>query len=199
MRKLNVYEFITLDGVIQGPGGLEEDTSGGFTHGGWTASYGDEELNKYLGPELAKPFDLLLGRKTFKIFESYWPLHADMWPGSMTATKYVGSNTVNSSTWQPSVFLNGDLAAKVSALKQHPGPDLQTWGSANMLQTLLKADLVDTLFLMIYPLTLGYGKRLFGEGTIPAAFTLKESHATPKGVIIAIYERDGAVVTGTVA
>jgi dihydrofolate reductase len=142
------------------------------------------------------PFDLLLGRKTFDIWASYWPQHADIWPGVNTATKHVASNTMTSSEWQPSVFLGGDIAEKVRKLKQQ-GPDLHVWGSGSLLQTLIKHDLVDTFWLMIYPLTLGSGKRLFADGTIPAAFKVTESQVSPSGVIIVNYERAGAVKTGS--
>ena len=143
------------------------------------------------------PFDLLLGRKTFEIWAPFWPQHADMWPGVNTATKYVASNTMTSHEWQPSVFLSGDIAEKVSKLKQQPGPDLHVYGSANLVQTLMKHDLVDEFWLKIYPLTLGSGKRLFADGTIPAAFKVTESTVSPSGIIIVNYERAGAVTTGT--
>ena len=143
------------------------------------------------------PFDLLLGRKTFEIWASYWPHHADAWPGVNPATKYVASNTMTSHEWQPSVFINGDVAEEVARIKQQPGPDLNAWGSANLLQTLIKHDLVDAFWLMIYPITLGGGKRLFADGTIPAAFKVTESTVTPKGVIVVNYERAGAITTGS--
>ena len=141
------------------------------------------------------PFDLLLGRKTFEIWEPYWPQHADAWPNVNTATKYVASNTRTSSQWQPSVFLNGDGANKVARIKQQQGPDLHVWGSGDLLQTLMKHDLVDVFWLMIYPVTLGSGKRLFADGAIPAAFKVTESTTTSKGVIVVSYERDGAITT----
>jgi dihydrofolate reductase len=197
MRKVIALEFITLDGVIQAGGGPEEDTSGGFTYGGWQVPYSDEVLDTVMIKQLSLPFDLLLGRKTFEIWAPYWPHHADAWPGVMTATKYVASNTMTSHVWQPSVFLGGDIAEKVSKLKQQPGPDLHVYGSANLLQTLMKHDLVDEFWLKIYPLTLGSGKRLFVEGTIPAAFKVTEGKVTPKGIIIVNYERAGAVTTGS--
>ena len=139
------------------------------------------------------PFDLLLGRKTFEIWAPYWPQHADVWPGANAATKYVASNTMTSGEWQPSVFLNGDIAEKVAKIKQQPGPDLNVWGSGNLIQTLIKHDLVDAFWLMIYPLTLGVGKRLFADGTIPMAFKVTESKVTPNGVIVVNYERTGAI------
>ena len=197
MRKVIVLEHISLDGVIQAPGGPGEDTSGGFAYGGWIAPYSDEVLGTALRKQMNMPFDLLLGRKTFDIWEPFWPQHADEWPGVNTATKYVASNTRTSSKWQPSVFLNGDIAEKVAKLKQQPGPDLNVWGSGNLLQTLMKHDLVDVFWLMIYPVTLGGGKRLFADGTIPAAFKVMESTVGSNGVIVANYERAGAITTGS--
>ena len=194
MRKIIVLEHISLDGVIQAPGGPEEDTSGGFAHGGWIAPYSDPVLGTALRRQMNLPFDLLLGRKTFDIWEAYWPKHADAWPGARTATKYVASNTRTSSEWQPSVFLNGDIAEKVANIKQGQEPNLHVWGSSNLLQTLIKHDLVDVFWLMIYPVTLGVGKRLFADGTLAAAFRLTESHVGPSGIIVVNYERAGAVV-----
>ncbi len=196
MRKVIALEFITLDGVIQAPGGPEEDTGGGFTYGGWQAPYSDDVLGAVINKQMNLPFDLLLGRKTFEIWASYWPQHAGIWPGVNPATKYVASNTMTSHEWQPSVFLGGDIAEKVSKLKQQPGPDLHVYGSANLLQTLLKHDLVDAFWLKIYPLTLGGGKRLFADGTIPAAFKVTEGNVSPNGILMVNYERAGAVSTG---
>ena len=195
MRKIIVLEHISLDGVIQGPGGPEEDTSGGFPYGGWIGSYADEIVGTALRKKMNSPFDLLVGRTTFEIWEPYWPQHADAWPGVNTATKYIVSNTRTSSQWQPSVFLNGDIADKVAKIKGQPGPDLNVWGSGNLLQTLIKHDLVDTFWLMIYPITLGSGKRLFADGTIPAAFKVTESIVGSNGVIVVNYERAGAIPT----
>ena len=196
MGKVIVLEHISLDGVIQAPGGPDEDTSGGFVYGGWIASYSDPILGTALRRQMNLPFNLLLGRKTFEIWAPYWPHHGDSWPGVNAATKYVASNTMTTSEWQPSVFLNGDIAEKVAKIKQQPGPDLHVWGSGNLLQTLIKHDLVDVFWLMIYPLTLGGGKRLFADGTIPAAFKVTESVVTPSGVIVANYERAGAITAG---
>jgi dihydrofolate reductase len=193
MRKIVVLEHITLDGVIQAPGGKEEDVSGGFAHGGWISSYSDVILGKALKEQMNKSFDLLLGRKTFEIWEPYWPHHADAWANVNTATKYIASNTRTSSAWQPSVFLSGDIANEVGKLKQQQGPELHVWGSGNLLQTLIKYDLVDVFWLMIYPITLGTGKRLFADGTIPAAFKVTESVVTPNGVIVVNYERAGTL------
>jgi len=197
MRKVIVLEHVSLDGVIQAPGGPNEDTSGDFAYGGWIAPYSDEILGTLLRRQMNLPFDLLLGRTTFEIWEPYWPQHADAWPGVNTATKYIASNTRTSSKWQPSVFLNGELAEKVTEIKQQPGPDLHVWGSGDLLQTLIRHDLVDAFWLMIYPLTLGAGKHLFAAGTLPAAFKLTESKVTPKGVMVVNYERAGAITTGS--
>jgi dihydrofolate reductase len=197
MRKIVVLEHISLDGVIQAPGGPEEDTSGGFAYGGWVGPYSDEVLGTLLSKQMNRPFDLLLGRKTFDIWEPYWPQHADVWPGVNTATKYVASNTRTSSKWRPSVFLDGDIAEKVGEIKQQEGPDLHVWGSGDLIQTLIKHDLVDVFWLMLYPVTLGGGKRLFAGGTIPAAFKVTESEVTPNGVVVMNYERAGEVTTGS--
>jgi dihydrofolate reductase len=197
MRRVIVLEHISLDGVIQAPGGPDEDTVGGFAYGGWIAPYSDPILGTALRSQMNKPFDLLLGRKTYDIWAPYWPQHADIWPGVNAATKYVASNTMTSGEWQPSVFLNGDVAEKVAGLKRQPGPDLHVWGSGNLIQTLIKHDLVDAFWLMIYPITLGIGKRLFADGTIPVAYTVTESKVTSKGVIVVNYERAGAITTGS--
>jgi dihydrofolate reductase len=195
MRKIIVLSMITLDGVMQAPGGPGEDTSGGFKYGGWTAPYGDEVGGKVM-KKLMKPADLLLGRKTFEIWENYWPGHAEFWPGINDVTKYVLSTTMKKSDWKASVFLNS--LADIKELKNSNGSDIQVWGSGKLIQLLLKNDLVDELWLMIHPLTLGEGKKLFDGGPIPAAFTLTESTITPSGVIIANYKRAGEVKTGTV-
>ena len=199
MRKIIVLEHISLDGVIQGPGGPEEDRSDGFSYGGWAAPYHDQDkaIEAALNKMLNMPLDLLLGRKTFDTWAAFWPQHGDIWPGANTATKYVASNTRTSSDWQPSVFLNGDVAEKVARIKQQEGPDLHVWGSSDLLQTLIKHDLIDTFWLMIYPVTLGGGKRLFAEGTIPAAFKVTESIVGSSGVILVNYERAGALQTGS--
>ena len=195
MRKIIVISMITLDGVMQAPGGPEEDTSGGFKYGGWTAPYGDEVSGKVL-EKLLRPVDYLLGRKTFKIWENYWPAHADFWPGINDGTKYVLSKTVKKSDWKNSVFLKS--LADIKKVKNSKGSDIQVWGSSELIQLLLKNDLVDELWLMIHPLTLGKGKKLFDNGAIPASFTLADSVVTPSGVIIGHYKRAGEVKTGTV-
>lgn len=195
MRKITVLSMITLDGVMQAPGGPQEDTSGDFKYGGWTVSYGDELFGKIMQEEL-KQADYILGRKTYDIFSSYWPHHNDFWPGINEGTKYVLSQTLDKSDWKNTVFLKNVEAIK--KLKNSDGADIQVWGSSQLIQLLLKHDLVDELRLKIYPLTLGKGKKLFENGTMPAAFTLTESQVTSKGVIIANYKRAGEVTTGDV-
>lgn len=195
MRKIIVSSMITLDGVMQAPGGPDEDTSGGFKYGGWTASYGDEDFGKALEKQM-RPADLLLGRKTFEIFAGYWPEHESDWPGINEATKYVVSNSMEKSDWKNSIILKSLLDIK--KLKNSEGHDIQVWGSGKLIQTLLENDLVDELWLKIFPVTLGEGKKLFDNGSIPAAFTLIENTITTRGVIIANYKRAGKVETGTV-
>lgn len=187
--------MISLDGVMQAPGGPKEDTSGRFQYGGWTAPYGDEAYAAAVKKEL-QPADYLLGRKTFKIWENYWPKHADFWPGINEGTKYVLSKTVKKSDWKNSVFLKG--LADIKKLRNSNGSDIQVWGSSELIQLLLKNDLVDELCLKIHPLILGKGKKLFANGAVPAAFTLTESSVTSKGVILANYKRAGKVKTGNV-
>jgi dihydrofolate reductase len=196
MRKIIVLSFITLDGVMQGPGGPTEDTSGNFTHGGWTVPFFDDFLGNIMTDQMSRPFDLLLGRKTFEIFASYWPNQGEQDPINK-ATKYVVSNTLNEHEWSQSVFIKGDLGEEINKLKQQEGPEIQVHGSSNLIQTLLKHDLVDEFWLKIFPVTLGKGKRLFGEGTMPASFTLVESISSPSGVIIASFQRAGEVRTGS--
>jgi dihydrofolate reductase len=207
MRKIIVLSMITLDGVMQAPGGPKEDTSGGFKYGGWVAPYSDEVYGKVVQKEL-KPADYLLGRKTFEIWADYWPEHGDFWPGINEGTKYVFSKNMKKSDplvsgWKNSVVIKN--LADIKKLKNLPssrqgskGSDIQVWGSGGLVQLLLKNDLVDELRLKIHPLTLGKGKKLFDNGTIPAAFTLTESIVTPGGVIIAYYKRAGKVKTGTI-
>jgi dihydrofolate reductase len=195
MRNIIVTTFITLDGVMQAPGGPDEDTSAVFKYGGWSAPYGDE-VDVYVMQKQMQPADYLLGRKTFEIFASYWPKHVDIWPGINDGTKYVMSKTMKNSDWKNTVFL--ESLADIKNLKNSQGSDIQVWGSSKLIQLLLENDLVDELWLKIYPLTLGEGKKLFDNGTIPAAFTLMESFATSSGVIIANYKRAGKVKTGTI-
>ncbi len=195
MRKITVISMISLDGVMQAPGGPGEDKSGGFKYGGWVAPYQDEAGGKVF-QRLMKPSDILLGRKTYEIFASYWPEHADSWPGINDVTKYALSKTMKKSGWQNTVFLRS--VADIRKIKNAKGGDIKVWGSSKLIQLLLKHDLVDELWLIVYPLTLGKGKKLFDNGPIPAAFTLIESTVTPGGVIIANYRRAGKVKTGTV-
>jgi dihydrofolate reductase len=200
MRKIIVLSMITLDGVMQAPGGPKEDTSGGFKYGGWTEPYGDEAYGKAVQEEL-KPADYLLGKKTFEIWAGYWPEHGDFWPGINEGTKYVFSKSMKKSDplvsgWKNSIVIKN--VADIKKLKNSKGSDFQVWGSSELIQLLLKNDLVDELRLKIHPLTLGKGKKLFNNGTIPAAFTLTESSVTTTGVIIACYKRAGKVKTGTV-
>jgi dihydrofolate reductase len=197
MRKIIVLSFITLDGVMQGPGGPTEDTSGNFTLGGWTVPYFDEFLGNVMAEQMGHPFDLLLGRRTFEIFASYWPQHHEEGAGINNATKYVASNTLTSHAWSKSVFLSGDVANEIKKLKEQDGSELQVHGSANFIQTLLEHDLVDEFWLKIFPVTLGTGKRLFANGTIPVSFTLVDSKTSPSGVIVATLQRAGEVKTGS--
>jgi dihydrofolate reductase len=197
MKNIIVLSFITLDGVMQAPGGPQEDTSGNFTYGGWTVPYFDDFLGETMGEQMSKPFDLLLGRKTFEIFASYWP-HQEHGNNPINlATKYVASNTMKNHEWSNTVFLNNDVVGEIEKLKRQEGPDLQVHGSATFIQTLLAHDLVDEFWLKIFPVTLGKGKRLFDQGTIPASFTLLESKTSPSGVIIASFQRAGEVKTGS--
>jgi dihydrofolate reductase len=197
MRKIIVLTFVTLDGVMQGPGGPTEDTSGNFTYGGWTVPYFDELLGQVMSEQLSQPFDLLLGRKTFEIFASYWPQHPEEGAEINRATKYVASNTLTSHEWQKSVFLNGDVPGEIQELKGQEGADLQVHGSGELIQTLMKHDLVDEFWLKIFPVALGMGKRLFAQGTIPAAYSLVESKTSPSGVIVATFKRAGELKTGS--
>ena len=195
MRKIIVLSFITLDGVMQAPGGPEEDMSNNFKFAGWSAPYGDEVLVKVMEKQM-KSADLLLGRKTFDIFEKYWPRHEEYWPSINDVKKYVLSTTRNKSNWKNTVFI--ESLADIKKLKNNEGSDIQVWGSGKLIQLLLENDLVDELCLKIYPLTLGGGKKLFDKGTMPASFTLAANSITPSGVIIANYGRAGKVKTGTV-
>ena len=198
MRKLIVLSFITLDGVMQAPGGPEEDPSGSFKYGGWMVPYSDDFSGKIMRKQMSRPFNLLLGRKTYDIWAAYWPQHESNWPGVNSTTKYVASkNKSLKLKWNNSLLLTGNVAKEVQKLKKQNGSELQVYGSGNLIQTLLKHDLVDEFWLKIFPLTLGAGKRLFTEGPIPAAFTLTGSKVSPKGVIFANYKRAGEVKTGS--
>lgn len=200
MRKIVVLSFISLDGVMQAPGGPEEDTSGGFKYGGWTVPYWNDFSGKIMGEQMGMPFDLLLGRKTYDIWKAYWPKQDPS--GAIAApfnkaTKYVVSHHQPELSWENSVLIDGDVVAKLKGLKRQDGPMLQVQGSGNLIQTLLKNDLVDELWLKIFPVTLGKGKRLFAEGSVPAGFELTESKTSPAGVIFANYKRAGEVKTGS--
>ena len=212
MRKLVTAAFVSLDGVMQAPGGPEEDASGGFRYGGWITPYSDPAFAKGTAENFGRPFDLVLGRRTYDIWAGFWP-NVDIDPSSNElaaavaeiaisfnkATKYVASRSRSDFTWQNSQWLGSDAAAAVRELKREEGPELLTQGSGDLVQTLLAADLVDELRLLIYPVTLGTGKRLFGTGTRPAAFRLTRSVASSSGVIVATYERAGDVQTGSFA
>jgi len=198
MRKIIVLTFVTLDGVMQAPGGPKEDTDGGFKYGGWVVPYFDERLGAIMHEQMTKPLDLLLGRRTYEIFASYWPTHENEWPGINSVTKYVVSDIRTDSLWINTVFFKDNVVEEIQRLKQQNGPDLQVHGSSQLLQTLFKHDLVDEVWLKIFPITLGTGKRLFGEDIIPASFKLMKSEATPVGVIVAGYKRAGDVKTGSV-
>lgn len=200
MRKIIVLTFISLDGVMQAPGGPEEDTSGGFRFGGWTVRYFDEFLAGEMTTQMGRPFDLLLGRKTYDIFASYWPKANPEDPGAVAlnnATKYVVSKTLVNPSWEKTKVISGDIVSEIRRIRRTDGPDLQVHGSSNLIQTLFKNDMVDEFWLKIFPVTLGSGKRLFGDGTIPAAFTLQKCAHSPSGVIIASYLRDGDIRTGS--
>lgn len=197
MRKIIVLTFTSLDGVMQAPGGPDEDTNSNFKYGGWTFPFFDETVGKVMDEQMGHSFDLLLGRKTFEIFAAYWPQHDDDGAGINKATKYVVSNTLKTHEWNKSIFISGDVVNEIKKLKQQDGPELQVHGSANLIQTLLAHDLVDEFWLKIFPVTLGPGKRLFDKGTIPASFELIESQSSPSGVIIANLKRAGEVKTGS--
>jgi dihydrofolate reductase len=195
MRKIIVITMITLDGVMQSPGAPEEDTEGGFKYGGWTAPYSDDNGSEFFKKNM-QPAEYLLGRKTFDIFAGYWPEHTNVWPGINDGMKYVLSNTLEKSDWKNTTFLKS--VDDIKKVKSSDGSELHVWGSGKLIQLLMKNDLVDEFRLVIYPLTLGQGQKLFAEGTIPASFKLTESTVTPSGVIMANYIRAGEVKTGTV-
>jgi len=199
MRKIIVLSFMSLDGVMQAPGGPDEDRTGGFEYGGWTVPYFDDVLGQVMAEQMNRPFDQLLGRKTYEIFAAYWPHHKAEWPGSDKATKYVATRTLEKTDWDPTVLIKGDVAGEIRKLKEQDRPELQVHGSGDLIQTLLKHDLVDELWLKTFPVTLGPGKRLFAAGAGPAGFKLLDSRISPAGVVIANYGRAGDVKTGTFA
>lgn len=201
MRKIKVTTFMSLDGVMQAPGGPEEDIESGFEHGGWMVNYWDDVLAEVMGEFMGRPFDLLLGRKTYEIFASHWP-HASEEEGAgplNAATKYVVSTTLNSLDWGPSVLINTDVPEQIQRIKQEDGPELQVHGSSQLLQTLIAHDLVDEYHLLVFPVVLGNGKRLFGDGAVPAGLRLVDTKTSTKGVIIARYERAGDIQYGSFA
>src|SRR5918999_2737399 len=201
MRKLVVNTFVSLDGVMQAPGGPEEDPSGGFEHGVWSVNYWDDSMGARMSRAFETQFDLLLGRKTYEIFAAHWP-HVRDQPGAAelnSARKYVASRTLDSVEWENSTLLEGDVAEAVARIKEEDGPEIQVHGSSDLIQTLLKADLVEELRLMIFPLVLGTGKRLFGDGAVPAGLKLAESTTSTTGVLIARYERAKLLEPGSFA
>ena len=200
MRKLKVTTFVTLDGVMQAPGGPDEDRSGGFTHGGWSVGYWDDQMGKVMGEFMGRPFELLLGRKTYEIFAAYWPHSTD--PGAdalNSARKHVASRTLRSVDWNNSTLIKGDVATYVSELKKQSGPEIQVHGSGDLLQTLLKNDLVDELHVWTFPVVLGSGKRLFADGAVPAGLKVDAVTTSTTGVVLATYERAGAIKYGSFA
>ena len=201
MRPLVVNTFVTLDGVMQAPGGPEEDQDGGFDHGGWSVGYWDDAMSEWMGQVMGKPFDLLLGRKTYEIFAAYWPNNPDV-PGAEqlnSARKYVASRTLDTVGWANSTLLEGDVPEAVATLKEADGPEIQVHGSSDLLQTLLEHDLIDELSVLIFPAVLGTGKRLFGDGAVPAGLTLTESATASTGVVMARYKREGEIRYGSFA
>lgn len=198
MRKLIVLTFLSLDGVMQAPGGPEEDTSGGFKFGGWTVPYFDEAGGRVMAEQMGHPFDMLLGRKTYDIFAGYWPHQHDETGAAINrATKYVVSHRPVNTDWKTTVHVGGDVPTEIRKLKEGDGPELQVHGSANLIQTLLENDLIDELWLKTFPVVLGAGKKLFAEGTVPAAFSVDKTSVTPSGIVVANYRRAGEVQTGS--
>ena len=201
MRKLIVSTFLTLDGVMQAPGGPQEDDSGGFAHGGWSVNYWDEQMGVVMTEAMSPPFDLVLGRKTYDIFAAYWP-HAPEEAGSKPlndATKHVASRSRPTLEWAKSVLIEGDAAEGVAALKKQGGRELQVHGSGNLIQTLLRHSLVDLYRLWVFPLVIGSGKRLFAEGTVPSGLKLVDQKVSTTGVVMGTYEPAGEIVTGSFA
>jgi dihydrofolate reductase len=201
MRKLIVSTFLTLDGVMQAPGGPGEDEEGGFPYGGWSVTYWDDQMGEVMGEAMSVPFDLLLGRKTYDIFAAYWPTAPDEAGGKPLndATKYVVSRSRPTLTWEKSVLIEGDAAEGVSALKTEDGPELQVHGSGNLIQTLMRHNLVDEFRLWVFPVVIGSGKRLFSDGAVPSALKLVDSKVSTTGVVIGTYEPGGEIVTGSFA
>jgi dihydrofolate reductase len=202
MRKLIVQTFLTLDGVMQAPGGPGEDDDGGFAHGGWSVNYWDDQMGQVMGEATSRPFAMVLGRRTYDIMAAYWPTAPEEAGGEVfnDATKYVASRSrPNLEAWSNSVLVEGDAADGLAALKQEDGPELQVHGSANLIQTLLAHNLVDQYRLWVFPLVLGSGKRLFADGTVPSGLRLADSTVSTTGVMMCTYEPAGEVVPGTFA
>ncbi len=200
MRKLKVTTFLTLDGVMQAPGGPEEDGAGGFAHGGWSFGYWDDMVDEEMTDFMGMPFDLLLGRRTYEIFNAFWPKSTD--PGAEvlnSARKHVASRTLKSVDWNNSMLIKGDVAKYVADLKNSTGPEIQVHGSGDLIQTLLKHDLIDEFHLMTFPVVLGSGKRLFANGAMPAGLKVKDVKTSGTGVVIATYERAGEIKYGSFA
>lgn len=201
MRKLIVSTFLTLDGVMQAPGGPEEDEAGGFAHGGWSVNYWDEQVDQFMDETMSVPFAFVLGRKTYDVFAAYWP-HAPEEAGAKPmndATKYVASRDRPTLEWSNSVLIEGDAAEGVAALKEEDGPELQVHGSANLIQTLLRHNLIDRYRLLVFPVVIGSGKRLFSDGTVPSGLRLVDSEVSTTGVVMATYEPAGEIVPGSFA
>jgi dihydrofolate reductase len=201
MRNLIVQSFVSLDGVVQAPGGPGEDDSGGFAHGGWSVNYWDEQMGQVMDQATSKPFAMVLGRRTYDIMAAYWP-HAPEEAGAKVfneATKYVASRSRRGLEWSNSVLIEGDAAEGIAALKQEDGPELQVHGSGNLIQTLLGHNLVDQYRLWVFPLVIGSGKRLFADGTIPSGLRLVDHKVSTTGVVMGTYEPAGEIVTGSFA
>jgi dihydrofolate reductase len=199
MRELIVNTFLTLDGVMQAPGGPDEDRDGGFEHGGWSVTYWDDAMGQAMGEQVSKPFAMVLGRKTYDIMAAHWP-HASEEEGAPVfnnATKYVASRGNPTLAWNNSVLIQGDAAEGVAALKQEDGPELQVSGSANLIQTLLAHNLIDRFFIWTFPVVVGSGKKLFGDGTLPSGLRMVDHKVSSTGVIMATYEPAGPIPIGS--
>jgi dihydrofolate reductase len=201
MRKLSVNTFLTLDGVMQAPGGPEEDPTGGFAHGGWSANYWDDEMFQIMAEAMSTPFDLVLGRRTYEIFAAHWPYATDdpLAKPLNDAAKYVASRTLRSLDWSNSVLIEGDVGEGIAALKQQEGPPLYVHGSSNLIQTLLRHNLIDEYTLWTFPVVVGPGKRLFADGSLPAGLKLVDSKVSATGVVVSTYVPAGELVIGSFA
>src|SRR5438093_1649999 len=200
MRKLSVNTFLTIDGVMQAPGGPDEDRSGGFTHGGWSAGYWDDKMGEIMTEYMGRPFEMLLGRKTYEIFAAYWPDSTESGAEELNrARKHVASRTLKRVDWNNSTLIKGDVAKYVADLKKESGPEIQVHGSGDLIQTLLKNELIDEFQLWTFPVVLGTGKRLFASGAVPAGLQVVEVKTSGTGVVMARYERAGAIKYGSFA